>query len=163
MTLYYQLVFALLITERVEQDFNHESSHVVHDVRTDTNLNARKFYAQRNMYLTGFTLFLSLILNRTYSLIVDILKSEEKLEAVKKQAEAQAIEYRRLTESEAKLQKRVEELEAEFEKERKEARDFETLKKQSKQTSDEYIRLTDRYNELEKESEGRQGERTKDK
>ncbi len=32
----------------------------VQDVRTETNYAARKFYSQRNMYLTGFTLFLSL-------------------------------------------------------------------------------------------------------
>ena len=30
---------------------------------------ARKFYSQRNMYLCGFTLFLSLILNRTYMMV----------------------------------------------------------------------------------------------
>lgn len=30
---------------------------------------ARKFYNQRNMYLCGFTLFLSLILNRTFTLV----------------------------------------------------------------------------------------------
>jgi B-cell receptor-associated protein 31 len=40
---------------------------------------ARKFYSQRNMYLTGFTLFLSLILNRTYMMILDVLRLEEKL------------------------------------------------------------------------------------
>jgi hypothetical protein len=32
----------------------------VQDIRTETNYAARKFYSQRNMYLTGFTLFLSL-------------------------------------------------------------------------------------------------------
>ncbi|KAI3395092.1 hypothetical protein diail_1772 [Diaporthe ilicicola] len=40
---------------------------------------ARKFYSQRNMYLCGFTLFLSLILNRTYIMILDVLRLEEKL------------------------------------------------------------------------------------
>ena len=40
---------------------------------------ARKFYSQRNMYLTGFTLFLSLILNRTYMMILDVLRLEEKV------------------------------------------------------------------------------------
>lgn len=40
---------------------------------------ARKFYSQRNMYLTGFTLFLSLILNRTYGMILDVLRLEEKV------------------------------------------------------------------------------------
>lgn len=40
---------------------------------------ARKFYSQRNMYLTGFTLFLSLILNRYYIMILETLQLEEKL------------------------------------------------------------------------------------
>lgn len=40
---------------------------------------ARKFYSQRNMYLCGFTLFLSLILNRTYIMILEILQLEEKV------------------------------------------------------------------------------------
>ncbi|KLU84019.1 hypothetical protein MAPG_03066 [Magnaporthiopsis poae ATCC 64411] len=40
---------------------------------------ARKFYSQRNMYLCGFTLFLSLILNRTYSMILEVLRLEEKV------------------------------------------------------------------------------------
>lgn len=40
---------------------------------------ARKFYSQRNMYLCGFTLFLSLILNRTYVMILDTLRLEEKV------------------------------------------------------------------------------------
>lgn len=43
-------------------------------------MHARKFYSQRNMYLCGFTLFLSLILNRTYSMILELLLLEEKLE-----------------------------------------------------------------------------------
>ncbi|KAF2820378.1 endoplasmic reticulum protein-like protein [Ophiobolus disseminans] len=42
---------------------------------------ARKFYSQRNMYLCGFTLFLSLILNRTYVMILDVLRLEEQVKA----------------------------------------------------------------------------------
>ena len=44
---------------------------------------ARKFYSQRNMYLCGFTLFLSLILNRTYVMILDTLRLEEELKQYK--------------------------------------------------------------------------------
>ncbi len=40
---------------------------------------SRKFYSQRNMYLCGFTLFLSLILNRTYIMILETLRLEEKV------------------------------------------------------------------------------------
>ncbi|RUS12564.1 B-cell receptor-associated protein 31-like-domain-containing protein [Endogone sp. FLAS-F59071] len=147
--------------QRVEQDYHSDTTHVVRDVRTDTNLAARKFYAQRNMYLTGFTLFLSLILNRTYSLIVDILKSEEKLEAYKKQTATQTANYERLVESEAELRKQVEQITLEIEEERRKTRDFDTLKKQSQNQNDEYLRLTERYNELERRAEGRTGETKK--
>jgi B-cell receptor-associated protein 31 len=44
---------------------------------------ARKFYSQRNMYLCGFTLFLSLILNRTYTMILDVLRLEEEVKRMK--------------------------------------------------------------------------------
>src|SRR5271163_1121414 len=44
---------------------------------------ARKFYSQRNMYLCGFTLFLSLILNRTYVMILETLRLEEELKRMK--------------------------------------------------------------------------------
>jgi B-cell receptor-associated protein 31 len=44
---------------------------------------ARKFYSQRNMYLCGFTLFLSLILNRTYVMILDVLRLEEEVKNFK--------------------------------------------------------------------------------
>ncbi|KAF2731619.1 endoplasmic reticulum protein-like protein [Polyplosphaeria fusca] len=44
---------------------------------------ARKFYSQRNMYLCGFTLFLSLILNRTYVMILDVLRLEEEVKTLK--------------------------------------------------------------------------------
>jgi len=48
-----------------------------------TEVQARKFYSQRNMYLCGFTLFLSLILNRTYVLILDILRLEEEVKVAR--------------------------------------------------------------------------------
>ncbi|CBQ71138.1 conserved hypothetical protein [Sporisorium reilianum SRZ2] len=94
----------------------------VQDVRTETNYAARKFYSQRNMYLTGFTLFLSLILSRTYSLILDLINTQEELVALKKGAKGSAsgadIEKKYLTE-------------------------IDTLKKQTKQQQDEYNRLSD--------------------
>jgi len=46
-------------------------------------VNARKFYSERNMYLTGFTIFLSLILNRTYVLILETLRLEEEVKRLK--------------------------------------------------------------------------------
>ncbi|CAG8541723.1 2587_t:CDS:2 [Acaulospora morrowiae] len=148
-------VFILFIdTTNRAYNMQHENNEEhVHDSRTEANYHAKKFYNQRNMYLTGFTLFLSLILNRTYVLIVELLKSEDQLEAVKKQAANQSKEYLRLNDSESHLQKEVEKLTGELEEERKKTRDHETLKKQANQVHDEYMRLSDRYNELLKKVE----------
>jgi len=57
----------------------HQNGAIMGHERTEVQ--ARKFYSQRNMYLCGFTLFLSLILNRTYTMILDLLRLEEKIKA----------------------------------------------------------------------------------
>jgi B-cell receptor-associated protein 31 len=54
------------------------------DVRTETSFAARKFYAQRNVYLTGFTLFLSLVLTRTFSITLELIHSQEEYAKIKK-------------------------------------------------------------------------------
>ena len=50
-----------------------KGEHGFSDVRSESNFAARKFYSQRNVYLTGFTLFLSLLVDASlfdiYSLI----------------------------------------------------------------------------------------------
>ncbi|KAM0720572.1 hypothetical protein Q7P37_004708 [Cladosporium fusiforme] len=99
---------------------------------------ARKFYSQRNMYLCGFTLFLSLILNRTYTMILDVLRLEEENKRLTggdtksetgKSGLGQAGELGEV----AGLKKKLAERE----------RDIEVLKKQSQGLSDEYNRLGD--------------------
>ncbi|CAG8475673.1 16577_t:CDS:2 [Acaulospora colombiana] len=122
----------------------HESNEEHVDSRTEANYHAKKFYNQRNM-----------ILNRTYVLIVELLRSEDQLEAVKKQAVNQSKEYLRLNDSEGNLKKEVEKLSEELEAEKKRTRDFDTLKKQADQQHKEYLRLSDSYNELLKEKENR--------
>ncbi|KAJ7585233.1 B-cell receptor-associated protein 31-like-domain-containing protein [Mycena floridula] len=62
----------------------------VGDVRTETNLAARKFYAQRNTYLTGFTLFLSLVLTRTFYIILDLIQAQDEVKELKARATAGA-------------------------------------------------------------------------
>lgn len=94
----------------------------------------RKFYSQRNMYLCGFTLFLSLILHRTYIMIVDILRLEEKVKiyessgAGKKSSTADAAEA-------AKLRKELASKDT----------DLQTLKKQAEALQREYNELSDKY------------------
>ncbi|CAI5756619.1 unnamed protein product [Candida verbasci] len=58
----------------------HPGSSVMND---RSEIQARRFYAQRNMYLCGFTLFLTLILTRTYSLVVELIQTKDKLDDLK--------------------------------------------------------------------------------
>ncbi|KAF9197408.1 hypothetical protein BGZ49_002175 [Haplosporangium sp. Z 27] len=140
----------------------HDSAHGHHGHGAETNVAARRFYAQRNMYLTGFTLFLSLILNRTFFMILDLLKSEEKMEVVKKQASQQSKEYERVLESETKLKKEIKELTEIVASHEGAKRDLENLKKQAQQQQKEYLRLADENNAMEMKLRGTKAEDRKD-
>ncbi|KXT16221.1 hypothetical protein AC579_6925 [Pseudocercospora musae] len=103
---------------------------------------ARKFYSQRNMYLCGFTLFLSLILNRTYIMILDTLRLEEEVKNLKGENPAktssglgQAGELGEISELKKQLKKKDVEIE--------------TLKKQAEGLSNEYNRLGDQVSETD--------------
>lgn len=97
---------------------------------------ARKFYSQRNMYLCGFTLFLSLILNRTYVMILDTLRLEEEVKKLTgkepnntKSGLGEAGELGEIS----KLKKEI----------KKRDQDIETLKKQTEGLNREYQRMGD--------------------
>ncbi|KAF8929267.1 hypothetical protein BGZ58_009072 [Dissophora ornata] len=133
-----------------------------HGHGAEASVAARRFYAQRNMYLTGFTLFLSLILNRTFFMILDLLKSEEKMEVIKKQASQQSKEYERALESETKLKKEITELSEIVASHAGAKRDLENLKKQAKQQQEEYLRMADENNAMEMKLMGDKKEAKKD-
>lgn len=50
-----------------------------------SEIQSRRFYSQRNMYLCGFTLFLSLVLYRTYSMVFELLNVKEKIAKLEKE------------------------------------------------------------------------------
>jgi hypothetical protein len=98
---------------------------------------ARKFYSQRNMYLCGFTLFLSLILNRTYVMILDVLRLEEEVKTLKGQpGGAKFGSSLQKAGQPGEVGKLKEELAAKD-------RDMENLKKQVANMSQEYNRMGD--------------------
>jgi B-cell receptor-associated protein 31 len=103
---------------------------------------ARKFYSQRNMYLTGFTLFLSLILNRTYIMILDVLRLEEKLRLYEGDSKAGNKEGEKLS-SEYRADQ-IGQLKRELEKKDKE---LQGMKKQSEGLRREYDELSVKYNQ----------------
>jgi B-cell receptor-associated protein 31 len=61
-----------------------ESRERMPDIRTDTNLYSKMFYNQRNMYLTGFTLFLSVVVARIHTVMLQVADREEELERIKR-------------------------------------------------------------------------------
>lgn len=104
---------------------------------------ARKFYSQRNMYLCGFTLFLSLILNRTYTMILDMLRLEEKVKQYegtdKKTKESEKLAVAGKPGEIARLKKEIEKRDV----------NIETLKKQAEGLSREYNNLCEKYGETQ--------------
>lgn len=97
---------------------------------------ARKFYSQRNMYLCGFTLFLSLILNRTYVMILDVLRLEEELKTYKGETGGKKGSSLKDIGGAGEVGKLKNELAAKD-------RDMENLKKQVESMQKEYNRMGD--------------------
>lgn len=56
-----------------------------------SEIQSRRFYAQRNMYLTGFCLFLSLVVYRTYALVFELLEMKEKIRVLEKEGASQSV------------------------------------------------------------------------
>ncbi|KAI8093220.1 B-cell receptor-associated protein 31-like-domain-containing protein [Halteromyces radiatus] len=135
-----------------------EEQRVSHDYSYEANMKAKKFYAQRNLYLTGFTLFLSLILERTSTLVIQMLKREEELENAKKENVSVGKDQQRLIDMEADYKKQIENLKKEVKELKQEQRDFDTLKKQVGQQAEEYNRLADERNALERAVNGQTNE-----
>jgi B-cell receptor-associated protein 31 len=110
---------------------------------------ARKFYSQRNMYLCGFTLFLSLILNRTYVMILEVMRLEDRLRTFEgtkqdtKQGEKLAVAGK--PGEIASLKKELE----------KKDQDLKNLKKQSDQLHKSYDELSDKYAATQNTGEAR--------
>ena len=103
---------------------------------------ARKFYSQRNMYLTGFTIFLSLILNRTYIMVLDVLRLEEKVRMYEGDKHAGGKEGEKL--SETHRADEIGQLKRELGKKDKE---LQAMKKQAEGLQKEYDQLSVKYNQ----------------
>jgi len=102
------------------------------DVRTETSHAARKFYAQRNVYLTGFCLFLSLVLTRTFYIIEDLIHTKDEYAQLKK-ATASTSRDNLVAGEQTKEIERLK-------------RDLTALKEQALSQAAEYDRLADQYN-----------------
>jgi len=125
-----------------DADLAKQSGQGASDVRSETNFAAKKFYAQRNMYLTGFTLFLSLILTRTYYIILDLIHTQEEYAKLKKATQSNS----KAAIAGGDQTKQIEELKTKLAAAEAKSRDYETLKSQANGQAKEYDRLADEYN-----------------
>ncbi|XP_053668618.1 B-cell receptor-associated protein 31 [Anopheles marshallii] len=171
---YFYLLLAVLVLfllEAIREMRKYSSNDHTH---TETHLNVemqhsmRLFRAQRNFYISGFAIFLSLVIRRLVSLISGQAVLLAQAEASMKQAQSATSAARTLMnqqkdgdkKADAKdkpaggdvpntedLKKKVSELEQELAKERK---DKEAMKSQSESLNREYDRLTEEYSKLQK-------------
>jgi len=123
-----------------ESELARSGGQGIHDVRTETNHAAKKFYSQRNVYLTGFTLFLSLVLTRVFAIILDLIETQDQYAKLKQQ---QTSTNSRSTDAQAK---EIEDLKKKLDASEQKSVDFEILKKQAGQQNVEYNRLADEHN-----------------
>jgi B-cell receptor-associated protein 31 len=133
-------------------------------VEEETTLNLgmqhsmRLFRAQRNFYISGFAIFLALVIRRLIILISEQAHLIAQSEASMKQAQSATQAARNLMtdkkpeeqektdDEKVKLSEKVKELEAEL---RKEQKDKEALKSQAESLNREYDRLTDEFSKLQ--------------
>ncbi|KAI0772407.1 endoplasmic reticulum protein [Trametes elegans] len=119
-----------------EADLAKSSGTGASDVRAETNMAARKFYAQRNTYLTGFCLFLSLVLTRTFYILLDLIHTQEEYAKLKNETKSpQGDQAKQIADLKTKLAAAEEKV-----------KDYDIVKKQASQNAQEYDRLATEYN-----------------
>ncbi|QPG74478.1 hypothetical protein FOA43_001808 [Brettanomyces nanus] len=95
-----------------------------------TEVQTRRFYSQRNVYLCGLTLFLSLIVKRTYDLVYELLAVKEQIASKEKSSkldELDDIDDEKMVEIRAKIAAKNKEVD--------------TLKKQAEALSRDYKKI----------------------
>lgn len=144
-------------------------------VEEETTLNLgmqhsmRLFRAQRNFYISGFAIFLALVIRRLIILISEQAQLIAQSQASMKQAQSATQAARNLMtekkpeveektdDEKVKLVEKVKELEAEL---RKEQKDKEALKSQAESLNREYDRLTGEFSKLQNKTTKASGDKS---
>ncbi|KAI9223853.1 B-cell receptor-associated protein 31-like-domain-containing protein [Blastocladiella britannica] len=142
----------------VGKEFSHLKDHSADghhhhqpvSAETEANLKSKLFYAQRNVYITGFTLLLAILLNRMVSLISEVLNYEAKSNVVVKQAANNNKQLSELVDNASKTEAEIIKLRADLAAAEKMSADAAVIKKQADNNNAQYMELADRYAALEK-------------
>ncbi|XP_034483360.1 B-cell receptor-associated protein 31 [Drosophila innubila] len=158
------VLFLLEAIREMRKYSSHENTGEVH-LNVEMQHSMRLFRAQRNFYISGFAIFLVLVIRRLVTLISAQASLLAQSEASMKQAQSATDRARSLmavqktdTAKEAtedttlnelnKLKERVQELTADLNREKK---DKEAVKSQAESINREYDRLTEEYSKLQKQ------------
>ncbi|KAG5683913.1 hypothetical protein PVAND_013171 [Polypedilum vanderplanki] len=159
-------VLVIFLLEAIREMRKYSSSEEETTLNLGMQHSMRLFRAQRNFYISGFAIFLSLVIRRLIILITTQASLIANSEASMKQAQSATQAARHLMaekktdggsantansdnkadDDKEKLQNKIKELEAELKKERK---DKEALKSQADSLNREYDRLTEEYSKLQ--------------
>lgn len=162
-------VLVLFLLEAIREMRKYSNTEPTGDVHLNVEMqhSMRLFRAQRNFYISGFAIFLVLVIRRLVTLISAQASLLAQSEASLKQAQSASAAARNLMSNkpddkakEAKetdsgstvteitdLRKRVQDLTASLNKEKK---DKEAIKSQAESLNREYDRLTEEYSKLQK-------------
>lgn len=118
------------------------------------------YQAERNLYLTGFTLFLALIFRMFADTMLQLFREEESALLLKKQSMNQKEYVQGILESESRRSEQIAALDEEAAGFRKQITANDILIKQLKNNQSEYFSLLDKYNAL-KEQMRRESKKSK--
>jgi len=133
-----------------EQDHN-QQAHGAH-LDTQMQMHMRLFRAQRNFYISGFALMLTLVIKRMVSLITENATLDIEKEAAMKQAQSasRAAETLMADSGDKKDSEAENKLKAKDEELSKALKDVESMKSQSENLTKEYDRLLEEKDRLER-------------
>ncbi|EDW92761.1 B-cell receptor-associated protein 31 isoform X1 [Drosophila yakuba] len=167
--IYYPLILGLLVIfllESIREMRKYSGLQESNEVHLNVEMqhSMKMFRAQRNFYITGFAIFLLLVIRRLVNLICNQANLLAQSEASMKQAQSATAAARSLMDDKKtekakeagedttlielnKLRERVQELTSELNREKK---DKEAVKSQAESINREYDRLTEEYSKLQK-------------
>jgi len=170
--IYFVLLFGILVLFLLEairemRKYSHHENTTSEHLNVELQHSMRLFRAQRNFYISGFSIFLTLVIRRLVILISSQAQLLAQSEASMRQAQSATSAARSLLSQQktddksadaikgdskpdeliGELKQKIADLNKELERERK---DKEALKSQATGLEKEYDRLTEEYSKLER-------------
>jgi hypothetical protein len=141
-------VFVAIMFVDTARSVSHYSSKQSADTALAATDRQQMFRHQRNLYLTGITLFLLLVLNRFQALLNDLFAAEQKSSAVVSQAKGNASGLAAIVDERDALAKKCAALEQRVAELDGNEKSTAALKKQAENAQAEYMRVLDENKKL---------------